>query len=84
MARRIRETTLRIVEAPDPDLTPLPPASRPQAPAAASVLETSGPNIDDNEVEVAPLPVQPDRAHQYFESTPDDFGAWHIFVSSRS
>lgn len=77
MARRIRETTLLVVEAPTDVPLPLTqpaPTERAQAPTPVETMF--------DEEESAPLPVQPERARQYFEATPDEFGAWKIFVSA--
>jgi hypothetical protein len=81
MARRIKENVLRVVEAPDPDMIPSKPPSKP-------VLREEGisqPSLEADEIEipVAPSTVQPERAQQYFENVPDEFGAWHIFVRHR-
>lgn len=79
MARRIYENVFRIAEAPDPALYTLPSAAKPQP---VALEESTGPStsvVEEEEI-VTQLPVQPGRAHQYFESTPDDFGAWPIFV----
>jgi len=76
MARRIRESVFRVVEAPDSDMIPTKPPTK----AVPIEEEAPQPPAELDETQNAPSTVQPERAQQYFENAPDDFGAWHIFV----
>lgn len=78
MARRIRDTIFLVVEAPDPIEAALPlPPSHPAAGIDPSV--ESGREVD-GEPEPFLATVKPERAHQFFDHQPEDFGQWHIFV----
>lgn len=76
MARRIRENIFRVVEAPELETTAPTPSVKP-LPRNEEITQNT---VEADEVPAAPSAIQPERAQQYFENVPDEFGAWHIFV----
>ncbi|KAF8319670.1 P-loop containing nucleoside triphosphate hydrolase protein [Clavulina sp. PMI_390] len=80
MAQRIKETTLLVVDRPDPSEFPPRPPVPPTTAAPTNAVPTPMEAAEEEEP-IAQIPVKPEAVQPYFNSAPEDFGAWQIFIS---